>query len=405
MRQILHVDMDQFYAAVEILDNPLLKDKPVIVGADPKQGRGRGVVSTASYQARALGIKSGQPISHAYKLCPHGYFVPVRMQRYIQVSGQIHSVFKKYTPLVEGISLDEAFLDISDSEILFGKAERIALAVKKDIFDLTGLKASVGLACNKLCAKIASDLKKPDSLVIVPVGSEADFLAPLPIKKMWGIGPKTEALLLQKGFSTLGQLAQADSVILRKLLGINGPRLILMARGQDQRPVEPLIEAKSMGREITYEQDTADLNNLKTTLAWLSEDLAGRLRRNRQKCAGLILKTRWHNFETVTRRIKLSQTSDHGPDLYKKSVVILQKIMTGSSLKIRLLGLYAVELVDSGKLKGQLDFFEKTDHRQNKLDQAVDLLNQRYGKKIMLRANQLGTSARGSITGFSPKEQ
>ena len=213
MRAILHVDMDAFYASVEQLDHPEYKDRPVIVGANPKGGSGRGVVAACSYEARGFGIRSALPISRAWKLCPQGVYVRPRMERYVEVSKQVMEVFRKYTDLVEPLSIDEAFLDITGSIALLGQPQEIARSVKKEIREATGLTASVGLASNKFVAKIASDLKKPDALVIVAETDIQDFLHDLPISRLWGVGPKTEQRLHEMGYRTIGQIAATPSSV------------------------------------------------------------------------------------------------------------------------------------------------------------------------------------------------
>src|SRR5437867_921306 len=244
MRSILHVDMDAFYASVEQLDHPEYKGKPVIVGADPKGGRGRGVVAACSYEARRFGVRSALPISRAWKLCPDGVYVRPRMQRYVEVSAQVMEVFRRYTDLVEPLSIDEAFLDITGSARLFGPPEQIAVEVKKEIHRTTGLTASVGLAPNKFLAKIASDLRKPDGLVVVPDKDIEHFLRDLPISRLWGVGPKTEQRLREMGFQTIGQLTAAPRDSLIRSLGSLGEHLFQLARGNDGRPVVPNWEPK-----------------------------------------------------------------------------------------------------------------------------------------------------------------
>src|SRR5258706_9115723 len=210
MRSILHVDMDAFYASVEQLDQPEYKGRPVIVGADPKAGKGRGVVAACSYEARKFGVHSALPISRAWKLCPQGVYVRPRMQRYAEMSAQIMEVFRGYTDLVEPLSIDEAFLDITGSTALFGRPDEIARLIKKEIRERTGLTASVGLAPNKFLAKIASDIRKPNGFMVVEENAIQDFLRDLPISRLWGVGPKTEQRLHEFGFRTIGQVAAAD---------------------------------------------------------------------------------------------------------------------------------------------------------------------------------------------------
>src|SRR5262245_43550337 len=219
MRSILHVDMDAFYASIEQLDNPDYKNRPVIVGADPKGGQGRGVVAACSYEARKFGVRSALPISRAWKLCPKGVYVRPRLQRYVEVSHQIMAVFRRYTDLVEPLSIDEAFLDVSGSITLFGPPDQIALSIKKEIRERTGLTASIGLAPNKFLAKIASDIRKPDGFMVVEEQDIETFLRDLPISRLWGVGPKTEQRLHELGFRTIGNIAGAKRESLVQVLG------------------------------------------------------------------------------------------------------------------------------------------------------------------------------------------
>ena len=255
-RTIIHVDMDAFYASVEQRDRPDLRGRPVIVGADP---RGRGVVSAASYEARAFGVHSAMPIGRAARLCPTGVFLPVDMAKYAQVSRQIMAILAEFTPLLEPLSIDEAFLDVTASRGLLGDGERIARAIKQRIRDTVGLTASVGVASNKFVAKVASELRKPDGLVVVPPGEEAAFLAPLPVSRLWGVGRVTASDLDAMGILTIGQLATVPVDHLRARFGGSGADLRALALGLDDRPVEPFAPPKSMGAEETFEQDHRDL--------------------------------------------------------------------------------------------------------------------------------------------------
>jgi len=251
--------MDAFYASIEQLDNPALKGRPVIVGADPRQGLGRGVVAACSYEARKFGVRSALPISRAWKLCPEGAFVRLRMERYVEVSHEVMEVLRRFTNLVEPLSIDEAFLDVTGSTTLFGAPIQIARAVKKQIREATGLTASAGVAPNKFLAKIASDLKKPDGLVLVEPGDVQAFLADLPISRLWGVGPKTEIRLREMGLHTIGAVRARKQEDLTEMLGSNlGAHLYHLAMGHDDRPVIPNWEPKSISNETTFEEDTRD---------------------------------------------------------------------------------------------------------------------------------------------------
>jgi len=273
--------MDAFFAAVEQRDRPELRGKPVIVGADPKGGRGRGVVSTASYEARRFGVGSAMPISEAWRRCPHGVFVPPDMEKYSGESERIMVVFHRFTDLVEPVSIDEAFLDVTGSARAMGTGEEIGRKLKAAIRKETELTASVGVATSKLVAKVASDMKKPDGLVVVPPATEAAFLAPLPVRRLWGVGPKMEETLAKLGVVTIGDLAALDPGRLERRLGTHGHDLQRLARGEDDREVQAeSAEAKSLGQEHTYDRDTADAARVRATLLSLADGVAGRLRRH-----------------------------------------------------------------------------------------------------------------------------
>src|SRR5262245_6255222 len=255
MRAILHIDMDAFYASIEQLDHPAYKGRPVIVGADPKGGKGRGVVAACSYEARKFGVRSALPISRAWKLCPQGVYMRPRMSRYVEVSHQVMDIFRRFTDLVEPLSIDEAFLDVTGSSALYGSAEKIARQIKSSIRDSTHLTASVGVAPNKFLAKVASDLRKPDGLVIVREDGIADFLRDLPISRLWGVGPKTEQRLKPMGLHTIGQMAAIPRDELIRRLGSLGEHLYQLSHGLDDRPVISNWEPKSISNETTFEED------------------------------------------------------------------------------------------------------------------------------------------------------
>src|SRR5579862_3737190 len=309
--------MDAFYAAIEQRDHPELQGRPVVVGADPRGGTGRGVVSTASYEARRFGVRSAMPISQAFKLCPTGVFVPVRMERYLEVSEQVMAILGRFSDLLEPVSIDEAFLDVTGERRLLGSSEQIARAVKTAIHAETRLTASVGVAASKLVAKIASDVHKPDGLTVVPRGKEAEFLAPLPVRRLWGVGPKTEERLLVLGVRTIGDLARADPARLERRVGTHGLDLITLARGVDDRPVNAgAWEAKSVGQERTYLEDTSDLETLRRTLLGLCDGVARRLRSSGLKAHTVTLKYRDETFKTQTRAKVLEEPADSGNALY-----------------------------------------------------------------------------------------
>lgn len=301
-RIIFHVDMDSFYASVELLDHPEHRGKPLVVGADPKEGKGRGVVLTASYEARPAGVRSGMPISRAWKLLPEGLYVRPRFERYEEVSRQVMGVFRGFADRFEPVSIDEAFLDVTErtgSE--WGRAEALARELKGAVREHVGLTCTVGIAPSKLVAKIASDRKKPDGLTVVKPGEEESFLAPLPVRNLPGVGPKTEARLKEMGVERLEQLARADPEVLRREFGVWGPRFTGEARGVDGSPVEESAEIKSIGREGTLEEDTGDFEQARVILRGLVDEVAAAAAAQGLAWRTVTVKIRFSNFDTHTK--------------------------------------------------------------------------------------------------------
>jgi nucleotidyltransferase/DNA polymerase involved in DNA repair len=375
-RIILHVDMDAFYASVEQRDDPNLKGRPVIVGADPKEGRGRGVVAACSYEARTFGVRSALPISQAWKLCPQGAFVPVRMDRYVEVSKQVMEVLHRFTNLVEPLSIDEAFLDVSGSTALFGAPEQIARAIKKQISEATGLCASVGVAPNKFVAKIASDLKKPDGLVIVKQDEVEEFLQHLPISKLWGVGPKTEERLHQMGIRTIGDLRANPQ----------GDHLHELAYGRDSRPVVPDWEARSISNETTFEEDTKDREILLRTIRRLSESVGRRLRVEDLRARRVTLKFRYEGFETHTRQMTLERPTQSDDEIVRSAVSLFEQFPLDR--KVRLLGVGSSDLTRSAEVPSQLGLFAEPANN-GVLDRTVDAIRTKFGNDSVRRGSQL----------------
>ncbi len=379
-RVILHVDMDAFYAAVEQRDRPELRGKPVVIGADPQGGRGRGVVATASYEARKFGIGSAQPISQAWKRCPHAVFLPPDMEKYLAASRQVMQVLRAFTDLVEPISIDEAFLDVTGRRRALGDGETIAASLKQAVFAKTGLTASVGVATSKLVAKTASDMRKPDGLVVVPPGTEAAFLAPLPVRRLWGVGPKMEERLIRAGIHTIGQLAACGAEKLARRFGTHGHDLIALARGLDERPVSAAPgEARSVGAEHTYDEDTADLGRLRQTLLRLADTVAARLRDSELRARTVTLKYRDETFRTVTRAHTLGEPTDTAIALFAAAWSALQSVH--GRKKVRLVGIYT-----SGFAVGQLSLFAA---QTDPLDKVRDELTRKLGPQALVRASLL----------------
>lgn len=386
MRSILHVDMDAFYASIEQLDHPEYKGKPVIVGADPREGAGRGVVAACSYEARAFGVRSALPISRAWKLCPGGVYVRPRMQRYVEVSKQVMDVFRRYTDLVEPLSIDEAFLDITGSITLFGPPEQIAKSVKDDILRKTQLKASVGLAPNKFLAKIASDLKKPDALVVVEEKDVVGFLRDLPISRLWGVGPKTEQRIHEMGYRTIGQLAAVSREELVRSLGNLGEHLFQLSHGKDDRPVVPDWEPKSIGTETTFDSDTDDVELLRRTILELSHHVAERLRKDGYRARKVTLKLRYANFSTHTKQTSLEKRVQNGEEIADIGRTLFAHFPLNQ--KIRLIGISAGELHRDTDDPEQLSLFNEKNEK-DKLGQTVDEIKQKFGQGSVRRGSQL----------------
>jgi len=378
-RTILHVDLDAFFAAVEQRDRPELRGKPVIVGGGgPNQ---RGVVSTASYEARVFGVHSAMPLRTAGALCPHGIFLPVDGRKYGRVSKEVLAVLRRFTPLVEPISIDEAFLDVTGSRKLFGDGETIARAIKQAVTNDVGLTISVGVARTKLVAKIASDLRKPDGLVVVPPGTEAAFLAPLPIGRLWGVGAKSAAALREYGVQTIGDLAALPADLLERRFGIVGTSLGDRARGLDGDRVTGEREAaKSIGHEHTFDVDSSDREVIERSLLGLSEGVAGRLRDSGVKASTVTVKIRDSSFHTITRQRTLREPTDLTEPIYRTALELARPEVRGK--KIRLLGVTASGLAEPD----QLSLFAADDPRRRRAVEAEDLVRHRYGDRAITRA-------------------
>jgi DNA polymerase-4 len=339
-RWILHADLDAFYASVEQLDRPELRGKAVVVGGPPES---RGVVTTASYEARPFGVHSAMPMSRALRLCPQAIRVNPRFDRYGEVSRQVMAIFRSITPLVEPLSMDEAFLDVTAQAEAHGGPDALAREIKKRVKAETGLTVSVGVATNKSIAKIASDMEKPDGLVFVRRGQEARFLAPLPVRALPGIGPKAEGALKAAGIQTIGGLAQADRALVQRLFGSRGPMVQAMARGLDGRPVETHHERKSVGAENTFPRDLSDGPELRDELRRLAQSVAGTLQRKRIRARTVAVKLRYSNFKTITRQRGLPDATDDVEAILAQARALLDAVL-GEGDKFRLLGIQVSNL-------------------------------------------------------------
>jgi len=332
-RTILHADLDAFYASVEILDDPSLRGKPVIVGGEPGA---RGVVSAASYEARRYGVHSAMPLRTAASLCPTGVFLAGRPDRYRELSTQVMRIFASFTPLVEPISLDEAFLDVTASREAFGDGVMIARQIKESVLHEVGLVVSVGVATNKLCAKVASDLRKPDALVDVRPGEEAAFLAPLPVSRLWGVGPQSRQALADYGVTTIG------------------------------------------------DRDVDDPARLEATLLDLAESVASRLRNHHMAAGAVQLKLRYEGFETLTRQMPVPRQTRESEPIYAAGVALLRKTLVRDRA-VRLIGLTAINLTDVQ----QLTLFDAPD-KTDRITRSIDAVRERFGEKAITRARLIG---------------
>jgi DNA polymerase-4 len=380
-RQIIHVDMDAYYASIEQRDNPNLVGKAVIVGGDPKQ---RGVVSAASYEARKFGVHSAMPMSQAIRLCPDAIVLPVRMKRYVEFSQQIHAIFQQFTPQIEPISLDEAFLDVTGSIRLFGSAEKIGRAIKNQIKEQLGLVASVGIAPNKFLAKLASDLDKPDGFVVIPEKNKQQILDPLSVSRIWGIGRVTEKALKSKGIHTIEQLRRAQPEILRSILGDQTPHILRLAQGVDNREVESNREAKSISSEQTFTTDIADKDILLDVLLHQVEDVAQRLRLNDLEAKTITLKLRYDDFRTVTRSATFDHPTNVTKILWHKAEQVFLKWHKKSAGALRLLGFGVSGLKKAGSGQHQL-FTAPEVEKQKRLDEAFDKIRNKFGHDALRR--------------------
>ena len=374
-RWIMHVDMDAFYASVEILDNPDLKGLPVIVG-----GRSaRGVVSTCSYEARKFGVHSAMPLFEARRLCPHGVYLPVRPHRYAEISGKIMAIFRETSPLVEQLSIDEAFLDLTGMERL-GGAETIAHQVQDRIQEELKLSASVGLAPNKFLAKLASDMDKPHGFVKITPEEAETMLAPMPVTKIFGIGRSAEDKLKQFGIEKIGQLASADVTILRKVFGINAEQVKRLALGLDDRPVVNEEEAKSIGKENTFDYDLTDFESCRDEVLDLSGQVGWRLRRENLAGHTVTLKVKFADFHTITRSSTGDRLIAWDEEIFSLAEQMLRKINVKPG--VRLLGV-SVSNLFRPEDEPVLGFAE--DERMQRRNRAIDSLKSKFGENIIKR--------------------
>ena len=390
-RVIVHVDMDAFFAAVEQRDRPELRGQPVVVGADPKEGRGRGVVATCSYEARRFGIRSAMPISEAWRRCPTAVYLPVRMGIYVQASDAVFGVLEEFTPDIEPVSIDEAFLDVSRSLHLFGTKRALGERLRGRIEAATHLTASIGIAPCKMLAKIASGLRKPRGLVIVEPGEAEAFLRPLPVGKLWGVGKRTQETLERLGIRTIGDLAARPREALIGRFGKQGGDLWDLAHGRDDRPVETAGDAKSIGHENTFERDTRDPRLLASILMELCEGVAFRLRRAGLRGRTVTTKVRFEDFTTLTRATTVEAPVDAAARIYEIASANLARAGVRGR-KVRLIG---VSISAFEPRQRQLALFGETprdakrEERQRHLADAIDRIKARFGHDALHQGTTL----------------
>ena len=382
-RVIMHADMDAFYASVEQREQPALRGRPVIVGG-PRDARG--VVAAASYEARAYGVRSAMPLRQAAGLCPHAEFVPGRMRLYSDVSVEVMRIFRTYTPLVEPLSLDEAFLDVTGCERRYGTPDDIAEHVRAQVRAAVDLPISVGIATNKSVAKIASTLAKPDGRRIVAPGTEQEFLDPLPVRMVWGIGPKSEVRLAARGIRTIGDLARHEPERIGEL-----HKPATLARGIDSRDVEAERTAKSVGNEVTFSRDTDDRALVLRYLRQLADHVARRLRAKRLAGRTVVLKLRYADFRTITRQVKLQAPTDQARNILS-AVQGLLPGETSDGAVYRLVGIHVTGI--RSKPPRQLTLRSGSERDGHPLETAMDEVRARFGDAVLTHAALLGSSAR-----------
>jgi DNA polymerase-4 len=370
--------MDAFYASVEVLDDPSLRGRPVIVGGTPE---GRGVVAAASYEARKFGVHSAMSAARARQLCPEGVFIRPRPDRYFEVSGAIMAILRGYTPLVEPLSIDEAFLDVSGCRRLLGTPPVIAADIKRRIRAETGLTASVGAAANKFLAKLASDLEKPDGLVVIGPGEGRARIAALPIERLWGVGKVASVQLREAGCARIDDLLRLDAAWLEARFGPHVHHLRELAAGIDDRPVVPTHEAKSVGNEVTFAEDIADAAQLRTVCDELADKVARRLRADDLRARTVVLKARYPDFTTLTRSVTLPEATSGGVEIRDAARDLLEQRLGRGRRPLRLLGVTAANLVQPGEgpaAQGSL-FGEPGRERNQRLDRVLDEVSGRFG--------------------------
>jgi len=371
--RIMHIDLDAFFVSVEQVLNPDLRDKAVVVGGKPDR---RGVVAAASYEARSFGLHAGMPLTTASRLCPQAIFIEGSFPKYRDASQKFMNILADFSPHLEPVSLDEAYLDVTGFESIYGSIHQMAQVIKQRIKSELGLCASVGIASCKVVAKIASELSKPDGLLEVATGEERSFLTPLSIDKLPGIGKKTERILRGLGINTIGRLSITPLSALKSHFGASGELLHRFTIGVDEREVEPPGAAKSISRETTFGKDTRDRSFLQATLRYLSERVGAELRQTGKQARCVTLKLRYTHFTTITRSHTLSQGTNTDQAIFDTGLRLLGKVLSQQKQLVRLIGIGVSNLIEPSR---QLDMPDATAWRQEQLNKAIDRIRNKYG--------------------------
>ena len=372
-RCIFHIDLDAFFVSVEQVFDPKLRGKPVIVGGDPER---RGVVASASYEARPFGIHAGMPLSKARRLCPQAVFIQANFSRYKDASAKFMAILADFSPYIEPLGLDEAYLDVTGCEHPYGSPQKLALAIKERISKELKLTASVGIATCKVVAKIASDLCKPDGLLEIAPAQERNFLNPLPVAKLPGVGKKTEQALKTRGISTIGELASVPLEVIKRHFGTTGAAIHSYAKGIDDRRVEAPGEPKSISQQITFAKDTLDRLFLETKLHGLCQEVGEELRGQNKKARCIAIRLRYADFKTITRQVTLKEASNANQLISTTALQLLNKALAQQRKPIRLIGVRISNLVSKEK---QLPMFDSEKEKSEHLDKAIDQIRRKYG--------------------------
>ncbi len=390
-RQILHVDMDAFYAAVEQRDDPSLRGRPVVVGGASR----RGVVCAASYEARPFGVRSAMPMTEALRRCPEAIVVAPRIDHYAAVSRSVFGILERFTPLCEGLSLDEAFLDVTASRSLFGDGQSIAASIRAAIREELQLTASAGVATSKFVAKIASDLRKPDAIVVVPPGEEAAFLAPLPVERMWGVGPKAAASLHAAGMRTIGDLARAETRRIARALGSSwGESIVRLARGEDERDVEPERAAVSMGAEDTFEDDVRTLEDALARMLSQTERVVARMVGHQLAARIVVIKVKYGDFRLVSRRATVPEALADTASIFEVVRELAGRVpIEGQRVRLTGVSLGGLEARGAGPLAL---FPDRARQRRERLEQSLLQVSNRFGEGTIARAGARGRDGVGA---------